>query len=362
MKKQWIALIVALVLMMPVMSMANADAAPSQEDGVTVGMGEVPGGMPAEIPPEISGGSTGTDAPEMPISTGPEVQNHPKIVIDSYKTEPEQVQAGDNFSLQMTFYNTNGVNSIRNMKITLVASDSTQASGPVFIPAGTSNTFYSRYLAPEGEVTKRIDMYVVPDASQRTYTLTANFEYEDADGNQFTTSENISIPVVQKSELTLGQTVVNPEMYTYQQEYISVPLYNTGKTTLYNVTAKIESPFAVETPQKYMGNMASGTQDTYDISFTPDAPGEVEGKIIVQYQDVSGKQYEQTIPFKTQVIEMMDPTMEDPMMEEPIIEENPPIFMSPLFWIGALALLILIVVLVRRRKQKKEDRELEIHD
>lgn len=374
MKKQALVALATAVLigLAPVATFANADGVeenPSaivdaveeaEEEGITVANG-LPEGMPADL---SEGGNTGSSpAPELPVSTGPAVQNRPKIVIDSYKTEPEQVQAGENFALQLTFYNTNGVNSIRNMKVTLASTDTTQASGPVFIPAGTSNTFYSRYLAPEDEVTKRIDMYVVPDASQRTYTLTAMFEYEDADGNEFTTSENISIPVVQKTELTMGQINMPSELYTYQPQYLSVPFYNTGKTTLYNVTARIETAMQNDNPQTYMGNMASGTQDSYDVNITPEEAGDTSGKIIFTYQDVSGKEYTQELPFQAHVIEMMDPSMDDPSMTEDFVQEPAtPVFMSPVLWIGALALLALIVVLIRRRKKNKEDRELEIND
>ena len=40
---------------------------------------------------------------EPPIASGPQIQNKPKIVIDTYKLDPNPVKAGDRFNLELTF-------------------------------------------------------------------------------------------------------------------------------------------------------------------------------------------------------------------------------------------------------------------
>ncbi len=303
---------------------------------------------------------------EPPIASGPQIQNKPKIVIDTYKLDPNPVKAGDRFNLELTFYNTNGINSIRNMKVTLTTQDTTQNSGTVFIPDDTSNTFYARYIAPEGETTRRIRMYVVPDAAQRTYTMTAHFEYEDADGNEFTSSESFGIPVVQRTELTTGQLNIPTETMSYQPTIVPVPFYNTGKTTLYNLTVRLESDMHTDNPQMYVGNFASGSQDQFEINVTPEAAGEQNGKVIFTYEDVAGESYTQEIPFTLNVAEgmgMEDPNM-DMGMEDSSLYEQPaqPIWMNPLVWIAAVLLIVIVIVVIRRRKKKKEEEALEIDE
>ncbi len=299
-----------------------------------------------------------------PVSSGPQVKNKPKIVIDSYRLDPNPVQAGERFDLQLSFYNTNGINSIRNMKVTLSTADTTQNSGTVFIPDDTSNTFYARYIAPEGEVTKRIRMYVVPDAAQRTYTLTATFEYEDADGNEFVTQENFGIPVVQRTELTTGQLNLPADVPMYQPTIVPVPFYNTGKTTLYNLTVKLESDLRTDNPQMYVGNFASGAQDQFELNLTPEVAGEQNGKIVFSYEDVAGEKYTQEVPFILHVSEGM-PYEEEGMYPEDFDMDQgmaTPFWMNPLLWIAGVILVVILLLLLRRRKKKKEEEALEIHE
>lgn len=360
------ALIALLLLFAPVQSFANGagsesadtaatDAADPDDDAVLTAQTDADDtAIPQD--PDVT-------VPEPPVSTGPQIQNKPKIVIDSYKLDPNPVHAGDRFNLELTFYNTNGINSIRNMKVTLSTADTTQNSGTVFIPDDTSNTFYARYIAPEGEVTRRIRMFVVPDAAQRTYTMTATFEYEDADGNEFTTHESFGIPVQQRTELRTGQVQMPTETFVYQPTMVPVPFYNTGRTTLYNLTVRVDSNMRSDNPQMYVGNFASGAQDQFELSVTPEEPGEQSGNIVFTYEDVAGEEYTQELPFTMQVTDM---PMDDPGlgMEEDYMVEEPaqPFWMNPLVWIGAVILLVIIILLIRRRKKKKEEEALEIHE
>ncbi len=42
----------------------------------------------------------------------------------------------------------------------------------------------------------------MPDAQAKTYTITANFEYEDSKGEEYTATELIGgVPVIQQSNL-----------------------------------------------------------------------------------------------------------------------------------------------------------------
>ncbi len=358
-------LLSATLLLSPLTAYANSGA----EDTST-------GGFPTNVDISSfaqgsgSGGSGDADhtpSPD-PAPVASPMKNRPKIVIDSYKFDPNPVMAGSDFTLDLTFYNTNGVNSIRNMKVTLVNQEATQNSGAVFIPDETSNTFYARYIAPEGEVTKRIRMFVVPDAAQRTYTITANFEYEDADGNEYSTSENIGIPVVQRTELSMAALSIPSEAMMYQPTIVPLNFYNTGKTPLYNLMIKLDSPMRSDNPQMYVGNFASGSQETFEVNFTPEEPGEHSGKVVFSYEDAAGKEYTQEVPFKVNVTEGMDPSKDPGMMgmdEMPpeMMEPQPtPIWQNPILWVGLGAAALIAFVIIRRIKKKKQEEELEIHD
>lgn len=322
-----------------------------------------PGDDGGETPPDSGTPPTDPGAPQPPVQDPAQMKNRPKIVIDTYTMDPNPVSAGDKFTLAMTFYNTNGVNSIRNLKVTLSTADTTQASGTVFIPDNTSNTFYARYIAPEGEVTKRVTMYCVPDAAQRTYTMTATFEYEDADGNQYTSTENFGIPVVQRVELNTAQINMPSELQVGMPQFIPLQYYNTSKSTLYNLKIKVEGDLKTEVAEQYVGNMQSGAQDTFELNVTPETPGEANGKIVFTYEDVTGNEYTKEVPFTANVIEMEYPgpgegDFPDDMPPEP----TAPFYMNPLVWIGVALAAVIAFLIVRRRKKKKEEEALEIHE
>ena len=50
----------------------------------------------------------------------------------------------------------------------------------------SSNTFYIANIAPGARVEKEISFTTVPDTAAKTYTVVANFEYEDAKANKYT--------------------------------------------------------------------------------------------------------------------------------------------------------------------------------
>lgn len=356
-RNRMFALLTALLLLAaPVAAYANGETETNPGAHVAnVNAGDADGEKPSD---------TGSNPdPQPPVQDPVLMKNRPKIVIDTYTMDPNPVAAGDKFNLVMTFYNTNGENSIRNLKVTISTADTTQASGTVFIPDNTSNTFYARYIAPEGEVTKRVTMYCVPDAAQRTYTMTATFEYEDADGNQYTSTENFGIPVVQRVELNTAQLNMPTELMVGQPAYIPLQYYNTGKSTLYNLKIKVEGDLKTEVSEQYVGNMQSGAQDSFELNAIPEQPGEVSGKIIFTYEDVTGTEYTKEVPFAANVMDMQFPEPgEDDFMGEMPTEPQQPFYMNPLLWIGVVLAAVVVFLIVRRRKKKKEEEALEIHE
>ena len=52
------------------------------------------------------------------VQQGP-IRNQPKLIISDYELNPKIVQAGEDFDLSFTLYNTNNENTIYNLKVTL---------------------------------------------------------------------------------------------------------------------------------------------------------------------------------------------------------------------------------------------------
>ena len=69
----------------------------------------------------------------MYVEEGPDagMGGKPKLIIDKYSFEPQLVKAGENFKLNLSFYNTNSSKTVKNIKIFLTAEpwSTTDGSG-----------------------------------------------------------------------------------------------------------------------------------------------------------------------------------------------------------------------------------------
>lgn len=282
----------------------------------------------------------------------------PKIIISRYECNPVIVEAGKTFDIEMTFKNTHAVKTVKNVKLYLTVDQETEKKGNVFTPNQCSNTYYIDEIKPKGEVSHTFSMFTVPDADARTYTLNVNFEYEDAEFNEYKSTELVGINVKQKAELTTNDIIVPTDGYAGEPFSIAFDLYNTGKVSLSNVMVRVVGDGLDTTGATYYaGNLDAGASDTYDGSVIPVDMGTSSGKVIISYEDSSGEQYERVQEFSINI----DEAMPDEEYTEDISEEMPqeksklPLFIG----IGAAAVIIIVIVaVVLHSLKKRREREL----
>lgn len=275
----------------------------------------------------------------------------PRLIIDKYSFEPNIVRAGEKFDLNLSFFNTNANKAISNVKIFLTVDEKTEQSGNVFTPVDSSNTFYIESIPAKGTIEKKLKFFTVPDAKAKTYTITANFEYQDETGKDITATELIGIPVVQKSKLEIGNMDIPTEGYVGMPIPISVQFFNTGKVPLNNMMIKLEGDFTAENGNYYLGNFEMGTTENYDGTIIPNKTGPLKGKLIFSYDNTAGEHIEQIQEININVLEGAPM---DPNMPEEILEGNKKGVGTVLIWsistiVGALAGFIIW----RKRKKKK---------
>lgn len=303
------------------------------------------------------------------FTSGDENQSKPKLIIDKYNFEPSLVKAGENFTMNLSFFNTNSSKTVKNIKIFLTSNektdtDSNSAGGSVFTPVDSSNTFYIDSIPPKGRVEKKIVMFTVPDAQAKTYTMTANFEYEDSQG-EYTAEELIGVPVVQNSKLDTGELSVFPEAFVGQSSPISLEFYNTGKVTLYNMMVKLEGDFQVENGQYYVGNFSSGTSEYFEGYVIPNAPGELNGAVVFTYEDSTGQVQEVRKEFTLNVMDA--PPMPEfpegmPPFEEPKQGGIKGMLKSKVFWGIFITIIAAVIAFVVYKKKKNKMKEMAIDE
>lgn len=256
------------------------------------------------------------------------IKSTPRLIIDRYDFQPKLVRAGENFQMNLSFFNTNSAKTVKNIKIFLTAEansggdpTSPSSASSVFTPVDSSNTFYIDSIRPKGRVEKTITMFTIPDAVAKTHMITANFEYEDAEGEEYTATELIGVPVVQKSRLEVGQLNYMEEAFLGETSPISLEFYNTGKVTLYNMMVRLEGDFQTENGSYYIGNFENGSSEFFEGYVIPSQPGPLDGAVVFTYEDSTGQEQEVRKDFSLNVIDT--PHMEDFPDDYPLWMVNP---------------------------------------
>jgi len=297
-------------------------------------------------------------------STDPS-KNVPKIIVGSYSYEPQQVKAGERFTLYMSFRNTHSSKTIRNIKGSFNVEEKSNETGNVFTPVDSSNTFFIDEIRPRDSYDWAVNLYTIPDALSKTYTVIISFEYEDEYGNPYTAQEIIGIPVYQPSRFEVSEIFLPSEVYMGQPVYISFSLYNMGKTDLYNVKMSVQGDFAADPMSNYFGNFTPGYMEWCEINLIPMQPGMGMGKIVVEYETTSGEIMTYEKEFAMNVLEMpaYDPgfPVDGPFPMDPGMEpgnEGGGFFSSVWFYIilGVVvaAGIAITIIAVRKRKKNKE--------
>lgn len=205
----------------------------------------------------------------------------PKMIISSYGLNPTEVVAGDVFTFGFTFKNTSKEKKIRNLKITISSEDG------AFIITRGSNTFYVEEMEKQAMLTREIELKAKQDLTSNSYKVIVSFEYEDFNGNEYSSTETLNIPVTEFSKLVIN-SVYAGEGYVNATTNLSFDYVNMGKATVSNLTASVEGDYESIQSINYIGNLAAGTSDYYDIEIRPTKEGTNYGTLVLAFEDSSG--------------------------------------------------------------------------
>jgi hypothetical protein len=284
----------------------------------------------------------------------------PKIIISKYSIEPNRVPAGTEFILRTTFMNTSSAKNVRNIKVSFSGTETTSTNNNVFTPVNASNVFFIDSIGKKATAEREVTLYIVPDAQQKTYILTFSIEYEDDQGNPYTETSLVGIPVTQPVKLGTGEVIFPTDAFLGQPFYVGFDFYNTGKESIYNCTFTTEGDVTSMNGSYYAGKLDPGASDYYENQITPNNPGLCEGKLVISFEDSSGTVHTVEKPFSINVMEMEYPT-EPEWPGEPLptpSEKSGPAW----YWYalgGAVILAAALIVLKTLRNKKRQKQILE---
>lgn len=287
----------------------------------------------------------------------------PRIIVTGFETDPADVYAGSTFMLTIHVKNTSQRTAVSNVEFDLKAAEEGKDENTLyasFLPTSGSNTIYVPSIASGGEKELQIEMTAKADLVQKPYAIDMTMKYEDDKYNPYENTTSLSVPVKQLSRIEYSTVEVLPEAITVGgQANVVFSLYNTGKTTLYNVKVRFDDE-TVSGGDSFVGKLESGATGNVDAMLTGEAATMDEGMIrtVISYENDAGEvtEVETEIPLYVEE-EMMD-DMEYIPEEMPQEEKS----RLPLI-LGVLAVIIVTVVsvvifVIKRRKKKKAEKDL----
>ena len=325
-------------------------------------MHTLPDGETSSITENISFAVILPDLNETPPSISP--TSTPKLIIDHYAMtwEGESIQtlrAGAMFDLTFTLRNTSALTALSNITVVLSSTDG------IFMPAAGSNTFFIESVDAEGEIERTIRLIVAQNAETKSYQLTFNLDYEDKEGAAYRPSETLSLPVIVPLVVELAN--FNAPMYgdMGMQTYMMFQYINKGKGIVYNFTIDIEGDFMIpDGASNYIGNLPSGYMDFFECMMIPIMPGDIQGAVVLRFEDAVGNVTEMREEFVMTVNEPYYPDIDFEFpggdIWDPGYEEGGGGVLFGLSWpiligigAGVIAILVVTLVLVRRKKVKQ---------
>ncbi len=275
-----------------------------------------------------------------------------RLIVDSFRTEPEKVFAGKPFELILNLKNASSTISASNILVSFESEKADNSS--VFTAEGGANSLVINSLKSGDVKELRMRFDVRPGVDPRSYAITLNEKYDSPDFKNAEEKITLDIPVNQVARLSVSNFELLPEAITVGGESnVMFNVNNTGKVMLYNVEAVFEAD-SVRKTSAYLGNIKPGETGNVDVMLAGVAPTADDGTIPIHinYEDVNGNVFTEEQSCMLYVSDV--PDMEDiPVPEEPAPAEKPFGRVLPLLGLAAAAAAGVIVW----RKRKKKDPE-----
>jgi len=294
----------------------------------------------------------------------------PRVIVTGFSTNPEQVHAGETFTLTLHMQNTSKATAVKNMVFDIqAASESTDTTyvAAAFLPTAGSSTVFVDKIAAGASKDISMEMEARSDLAQKPYVVNVKMNYEDESVNAYENTASVSIPVRQEARVDTSSIEVMPESIEVGSEAnVMFSVYNIGKTKLYNTSVKFVAD-SVSGGDTYLGNIEPGATANVDAYLSGAAPTMDEGivKIVITFEDEAG---EATTIEKEMNLFVTEPFIPDDMgmgdMMDPGMEEQGGFKLwYVLVPLAVIAVAAAVVIIVLKKKKKKahaqELRELE---
>ncbi len=281
----------------------------------------------------VSSGAAATDTPTptpTPTSTnGPVLR--PQLIVTTYKTDVQQLQPGQFFTLLLTVQNQGNADARR---VTMILGGGNTGGGTIdgtpvpggggvsgadgefskFAPVNTSNVLSLGDLAVSGTLTAQMALIVNATTDPGAYPVKVSFVYNDAANGDYVDDQVITLLVIRRPSVEMDFYAPPPPFFAGESGSLPLQLVNSGTKSMvfgnFSVTT-LQGGATFENASLFVGNLEPGGFYPLDAIIYPEMPGSLDLLLNVDYTDDFNQQ--QTIT-KTLTVEVMEPMV----FEEPI--------------------------------------------
>ena len=293
----------------------------------------------------------------------------PKIVVDSYSFSSDKIYAGEDFDLTFTVRNTSNEEETKSILVTVTNNAETGK----LTPASGSNTLYIDKLGKGESKTMTMSIATAPDTEAKAYEIKLEFDYEGTKTRPATlsngqSSASIPVTIMQKIRLKIEDPTIDGEPMEGESVPVYFSMYNMGRSSIYNCMVTVEGDGLSMEESFFQGTVAAGSTMRADFSLITATPGQIDGEIVITYEDSLEEKMEERLPLSLYVSEAYNPDMYpgegDPNgmidtmggMEDPSASGGIPVWV----WIAggvvaAAAVVAVIIILKKKRARALED-------
>lgn len=289
----------------------------------------------------------------------------PKIVVDSYSFSSDKIYAGEDFDLTFTVRNTSNEEDTKSILVTMTNNAETGK----LTPAEGSNTLYIDKLAKGESKTMTMSIATAPDTEAKAYELKLDFDYEGAKTRPATlakgaSSASIPVTVLQKIRLKIDEPTVDGEAMEGESVPVYFSMYNMGRSSIYNCMVTVEGDGLSLEDSFFQGTVAAGSTMRADFSLITATPGQIDGEIVITYEDSLEEKMEERLPLSLYVSEAYNPDMYpgegDPNgmidtmggMEDPSASGGIPVWAWIVGGVVAAAAIVVAIILLKKKRAK----------
>lgn len=294
-------------------------------------------------------GENSSDESEKPTS-------EPKLIITKCQSDPERLEAGKDFTLNVEIKNTSKIKYVQNMTI-----DVTCAETNLTLKAD-SNTFFFDRLGSNETLKLPLTFSTSAGIQEGRYDIQLSMSYDNPDASSLSSSGTISVDIHQPLRVELEADELPDSINAGDTMNINVQALNLGQGAIYNARCVVDAPGLSTGTSAYIGSVeagsaANGTLKIFagmkESSADGEMYGETSGKLILSYEDEDGQTYTAEKEIST-VINPLDLSTDSSQTEEK--KQG----VSLQWYIGVIAAVVILGtagVIIYRRKAKQHEQE-----